>query len=100
MLRVLHLIQKRTKISLIKILNALKTHGPLHIRGLSRVIDINPLTVSTLIKRYERFFDIDVREVIPGFGTKIVSLKNQNTTIEDIERDIELRKSIRNSTHG
>ena len=89
------MIQKRTKINLFKILQALKEHGSLHIRGLHRVTGINPLTVSTIIKRYERFFNIDNREVIPGFGTKIVSLRNQDITVDDIEKDIELRRSIR-----
>jgi len=97
MLQVLHLLQERTKINLIKIIDALKTYGQLHIRGIHRVTGINPLTVSTLVQRYGRFFDIDVQEVVPGFGTKFVRLKNPSITIEDIERDIQLRKNIRNN---
>ena len=90
----LHL-QQRTKVNVFKILNTLKTYGPMHIRGIARVANMHPITVSSLVSRLGYFFEIENREVVPGFNTKIVSLKNPNLTIEDIDRYLETKRRIR-----
>jgi hypothetical protein len=88
-------IQQRSKVNILKIFNALKEYGPMHIRGIARVSQMNPITVSTLVNRFEYFFIVDKREVVPGFSTKIVSLKDPNVTIKDVEVYLELKKRIR-----
>ncbi|MEM5778016.1 MAG: hypothetical protein QXK49_00080 [Candidatus Aenigmatarchaeota archaeon] len=88
-------MQQRTKVNLIKIIEVLKNYGQMHIRGIARIAGIHPITVSTLISRLEYFFNVEKREVVPGFTAKIVSLKNKDITIKDIERYIELKKSIK-----
>lgn len=88
-------MQKRIKIKLLKIFNALKTNGPLHIRGLARVTDIHPATISSIISRLNYFFDIENIEIVPGFRAKIIRLKNPDIKIEDVERYIDVRKQIR-----
>ena len=93
----LHL-QQRTKVNLIKIIEVLKKYGRIHIRGIAKITGIHPITVSSLINRLDYFFEIEKREVVPGFTAKIVSLKNQNLTIKDIEKYLELKKSIKKNT--
>ena len=88
-------LQRRIKLKLLKIFNALKANGPLHIRGLARVTDIHPATVSSIISRLNYFFDIDNIEIVPGFRAKIVKLKNPDIKIGDVERYLEVRKQIR-----
>ncbi|MEM5872341.1 MAG: hypothetical protein QXD55_00550 [Candidatus Aenigmatarchaeota archaeon] len=93
----LHL-QQRTKINLIKIIEVLKNYGQMHIRGIAKITGIHPITVSTLINRLDYFFNTEKREVVPGFTAKIVSLKNKDITIKDIEKYLELKKSIKKSS--
>lgn len=88
-------MQRRIKIKLLKIFNALKANGPLHIRGLARVTKIHPATISSIISRLNYFFDTDNIEVVPGFRAKIIRLKNPDIKIEDVERYLEVKKQIR-----
>jgi hypothetical protein len=88
-------MQQRAKVNILKIFNVLKKYGSMHIRGIARVADMNPITVSSLVNRFEYFFIIDNREVVPGFSTKIVSLKNPEVTIKDVESYLELKKRIK-----
>ncbi len=88
-------LQRRIKIKLLKIFNALKNNGPLHIRGLARVTNIHPATISSIVSRLNYFFDIDNIEIVPGFRAKIVRLKNPDIKIKDVERYLEVRKQIR-----
>jgi hypothetical protein len=90
-------LQKRIKIKLLKIFEALKNNGPLHIRGLARATEIHPATVSSIVNRLNYFFDIENLEIIPnsGFRAKIVRLKNINVKIEDVERYLEVKRQIR-----
>ncbi len=88
-------LQKRIKIKLLKIFKALKTNGPLHIRGLARITEIHPATVSSIISRLNYFFNIENIEVVPGFRAKIISLKNPDIKIKDVERYLEVKKQIR-----
>jgi len=88
-------LQKRIKLKILKIFNALKTNGPLHIRGLARITEIHPATVSSIISRLGYFFDVENLEVIPGFRAKIIRLKNPDIKIEDVERYLEVKKQIR-----
>jgi DNA-binding Lrp family transcriptional regulator len=88
-------LQKRIKIKLLKIFNALKSNGSLHIRGIARFTNMHPATVSSIISRLNYFFDIENIEVVPGFRAKIIRLKNPDIKIEDVERYLEVRKQIR-----
>jgi hypothetical protein len=88
-------LQRRNKINMLKILEAFKTSSSMHIRGLARATNIHPATVSSIVSRLGHFFDIEVVEVVPGFNAKIVRLKNPNTTIEDVERYIKVKKQIK-----
>ena len=90
----LHL-QQRTKVNVLKILNVLKIYGPMHVRGIARVANMHPITVSSLINRLGYFFEIENREVVPGFNTKIVSLKDPNIKIEDIERYLGAKRWVK-----
>ena len=89
-------MQKRIKIKILKIFEALKINGPLHIRGLARITSIHPATVSSIVSRLGYFFDIENVEVVPGFGARIIRLKNPDIKIEDIERYLEVKKQIKN----
>ena len=89
-------MQTRNKVNLLKIFEALKTGGSLHIRGLARVTNMHPATVSSIVSRLGHFFDIENVEVVPGFNAKIVRLKNPEVTIEDVERYLDVKKKIRN----
>ena len=88
-------LQRRNKINVLKIFEALKNGTSLHIRGLARMTGIHPATVSSIVSRLDHFFEIDKVEVVPGFTAKIVKLKDPNTKIEDVERYIEVKKQIR-----
>ncbi len=88
-------LQKRIKIKLLKIFEALSKNGPLHIRGLAKVTNIHPATVSSIISRLSYFFDIENLEVIPDVKIKVIRLKNPDIKIEDVERYLEVKKQIR-----
>lgn len=90
----LHL-QRRTEINILKIFEVLKKYGPMHIRGIAKVTGMHPITVSTLVSRLEYFFIVDKREVVPGFSAKIVSLKDPQVTIKDVEKYLEIKKQIK-----
>jgi hypothetical protein len=92
-------MQQRTKVNILKIFDALRASGSMHIRGIARVTGMNPITVSTLVTRLEYFFIIDQREVVPGFSTKIVSLKNPEVTVNDVERYLEVKKRIKGNAN-
>jgi len=89
-------LQKRTRLNVVKIFNVLKTYGSMHIRGIARVAKMHPITVSSLVSRLEYFFEIENREVVPGFKAKIVSLKNPDVTIKDVERYLDVKMRILN----
>lgn len=88
-------MQKRTKVNVLKIFNVLKTHGSMHIRGIARIAKMNPITVSSLVNRLDYFFETQNIEVVPGFKAKIVSLKDSNVTIKDVEKYLEVKKRIK-----
>jgi hypothetical protein len=90
-------LQQRTKVNLLKIFNVLKQNGPTHIRGIARVAKMHPITVSSLVSRFDFFFEADNVEVVPGFSAKIVKLKNPEATIKDVERYLEVKRQIRGS---
>jgi DNA-binding Lrp family transcriptional regulator len=89
-------LQKRIKIKLLKIINALKTNGPLHIRGLAKITGMHPATVSSIISRLGYFFDTETLEVVPGFKAKIIRLKNTDITIEDF---VNIHVKIKSTNH-
>ena len=88
-------MQRRNKLNVLKIFEALKNGTSLHIRGLARVTQIHPATVSSIVSRLDHFFEVENVEVVPGFNAKIVKLKNPDTKIEDVERYLEVKRQIR-----
>jgi len=91
-------IHKKTIKNIAKILELLRERGPMHIRGISKALDMNPFTVSNIIDRYLDFF-IEVNNIDQfGFRVKLINLKpgKENTSLEDVLKYIKLKKKIRN----
>jgi hypothetical protein len=93
-------IHKTTIKNIAKILELLKKNEAIHIRGISSALGLNPFVVSNIINNYLDFF-LDIKDIDQfGFRVKLLSLKEdkKNTTLEDVLKYIQIRKSIRNNT--
>lgn len=88
-------MQKRAKVNILKIINVLRAYQRMHVRGIAKIANMHPITVSSLVNRLEYFFNIENVEIIPGIKIKFISLKNPNLTVEDVEKYVKLRKSIK-----
>jgi hypothetical protein len=88
-------LQQRTKVNLLKIFNVLKQYGPMHIRGIAKYSKMHPITVSTLVSRFESFFLTEKLEVVPGFSAKVVRLKNPEVSLKDVEKYLEVKKQLK-----
>ncbi len=92
-------IHKTTIKNIANILNLLRQNNTMHIRGISRALELNPFTVSYIIDKYLDYF-LDIREINQfGFRVKMISLKEdkKNTTIEDVLKYIHVKRKIRNN---
>jgi len=79
------------------ILAVLKEAKQIHMRGLAKVLDVNPLTVNKIIESYLKpFVDFEYIQQIGG-RVKIIRLKpgRENLTLEEILRYNELKKKIK-----
>ena len=79
------------------ILAVLKEAKQIHMRGLAKVLDVNPLTVNKIIENYLKpFVDFEYIQQIGG-RVKIIRLKpgRENLTIEEVLRYNELKKKIK-----
>jgi hypothetical protein len=92
-------ISNKTKADIVKIINLLREHGQMHIRGISRITEIHPMSVSRLIDSYlSPFLEIsEIKEF--GLKAKIVKLREdkQNITLEDVLRYINIKRKIKNN---
>lgn len=79
------------------VLAVLKEAKQIHIRGLAKVLEVNPLTVNKIIENYLKpFVDFEYIEQIGG-RVKIIRLKpgRENLTVEEVMRYHDLKKKIR-----
>lgn len=91
-------IHKTTIKNINEILNLLREAGEVHIRGISRSLNLNPFVVSNIVDKYLGYF-LEIRSIDQfGLRIKLVKLKPrmENTTLEDVLRYAKLRKKIRN----
>ena len=87
----------KTKENIIKILSLLRSSGEMHIRGISRSLELNPATVSTIVDTYLSDF-VDTRKIeLYGFHAKLVSLKEgkEATSLNDVLKHHRIRKNIK-----
>jgi len=81
-----------------KVLNLLKSlDTEIHIRGISKVLDIHPTTVNRIIENYLDFF-VDIRLIDQyGFKAKLVRLKpdKTNITLADVLKYCRVKKRIK-----
>ena len=90
-------IHKTTKINIARILELLKQNETMHIRGISRALELNPFIVSNIINKYLDYF-LDIREIDQfGFRVKMISLKEdkKNTTLDDVLKYVQVRRRVR-----
>jgi hypothetical protein len=90
-------IHKKTVKNISRILDLLKERGEMHIRGISKTLNLNPFTVSNIIDHYLDFF-VEIRNINQfGFRVKLIRLKagKEETQIEDVLKYIELKKKIK-----
>jgi len=91
-------IHKTTIKNIYDILNLLREVGEIHIRGISKALNLNPFVVSNIIEKYLDYF-VEIRE-INQFGIRVTLIKFKsgmgNTTVEDVLKYVNLKKKIRN----
>lgn len=79
------------------ILAVLKEAKQIHMRGLAKILEANPLTVNKIIENYLKpFVEFEYIQQIGG-RIKVIRLKpdKQNLTLEDVMRYHDLKKKIR-----
>ncbi|MFZ3077719.1 MAG: hypothetical protein WA139_04645 [Candidatus Aenigmatarchaeota archaeon] len=92
-------ISNRTKVHIMKIIGLLQKEGQMHVRGISRALEIHPMTVSRIIDSYLSPF-LEINEINEfGLKAKIVKIREdkENITIEDILKYLEVKKKIRDN---
>lgn len=90
-------VHKKTIKNISRILELLRENGELHIRGISKALNLNPFIVSNIINNHLDFF-VDSRTIDQfGIRLKLVSLKpgKEQTTVEDVLRYIKVKKRIK-----
>lgn len=90
-------IQPKTMRNIQQILNLLKQVGKIHVRGISRALDLNPFTVSRIIERYlDPFVNIKYVDEF-GFKFKIIELKpnKKDINLTDALSYYNIKKQIR-----
>jgi len=81
------------------LLDILKEAKQIHIRGIARVLKVNPYTASKLVENYLKPF-IDVKYMDQfGIRAKIISLKpgRENLTMEEVLRYRRLKRQLQES---
>jgi hypothetical protein len=79
------------------LLQILKEAKQIHIRGIARVLKINPYTASKLVENYlQPFVDIKYMDQF-GIRAKIISFKpgRENLTMEEVLRYRRLKQQLR-----
>lgn len=78
------------------LLQVLKEAGQIHVRGIARVLKVNPYTASKLVDNYLKpFVDVTYLDQF-GIKAKIIRLKpgRENLTMEEVLRYIRLKRQI------
>jgi len=90
-------IHKTTIKNIDNILKLLKAVGEIHVRGISKNLNLNPFVVSNIIENYLDYF-VEIRNIDQfGFRIKLIRLKPgmENTNLEDVLKYVKLKKKIR-----
>jgi hypothetical protein len=90
-------INSRTLQNIANILELLRTREQLHLRGISKALNINQGIVSRIVDNYLDFF-VDIRSIDQfGFRAKLIRLKEgkEATTIEDILKYLKVKEQIK-----
>ena len=90
-------IHKTTLKNINEILNLLKEVGEIHIRGISRALELNPFVVCNIINNYLIYF-LEIRDINQfGIRIKLVKLKAglEYTVLEDVLKYVQLKNRIR-----
>ena len=93
-------IHKKTISNISKILDLLRENGELHIRGISKALDLNPFTVSNIVNNHVDFI-VDSRSIVQfGIRLRLIGLKpgKEETTVEDVLRYVTVKSRIRGNT--
>jgi hypothetical protein len=89
-------IHKTTVKNIYDILNLLREAGEIHIRGISRSLNLNPFIISNIVEKYLSYF-IEKRE-INQFGIRVTLIKfkpgREKTTVEEVLKYAKLKKKI------
>jgi len=91
-------IHKTTIKNIESILILLKEVGEIHIRGISKALNINPFIVSNIVDKYLSYF-VDIEDIEQfGFRVKLIKFKpgKENTTLKDVLRYAKLRNKVKN----
>ncbi len=79
-----------------RIISLLKEYGQMHVRGISRALEIHPMKVSRIIDNYlSPFLDInDIKDF--GLRVKLIKLSEnkKNIVLIDVLKYLELKKKI------
>ncbi|MFH0928934.1 MAG: hypothetical protein V1818_01095 [Candidatus Aenigmatarchaeota archaeon] len=90
-------IHKKTVVNITKILDLLRENGELHIRGISKALDLNPFIVSNIVNNHIDFF-VNSRAIDQfGIRLRLIGLKSgkEETTVEDVLKYIKVKQRIR-----
>lgn len=93
------ILSDMTKVRIIKIIGLLQKEGQMHVRGISRALEIHPMTVSRIIDSYLSPF-LEINEINEfGLKAKLVKIREgkENITIEDILKYLDIKKKIRDN---
>ena len=91
-------IHKKTIQNIRKILDLLRENGELHIRGISKALDLNPFIVTNIVDNHLDFF-VDSRTINQfGIRLRLISLKpgKEATTVDDVLKYVKVKNRIRN----
>jgi len=92
-------MSNKTKAQIARIIGLLQKEGQMHVRGISRALEIHPMTVSRLIDEYLSPF-LEINEISEfGLKAKLVKIREdkENVTIEDVMKYLEVKKKIRDN---
>lgn len=92
-------IHKKTITNITKILELLRENGEMHIRGISKALDLNPFIVTNIVNNHIDFF-VNSRTIDQfGIRLRLIGLKEgkEETTVEDVLRYVRVKSRIRGS---
>ena len=90
-------IHKKTVKNIADILNLLRENGEMHIRGISKALDLNPFTVCNIVDKHLDFF-VNSRTIDQfGIRLRLIALKpgKEDTAVEDVLKYIKVKRRIK-----